>query len=470
MPRRKKNAATDHAAEAPRRDVVRNTRGTCPVCVEMVDAQVVEEDGKIYLEKNCPEHGRNRMVLSSHPGYYRDTMGFYFDVLPNSIPQRDFILRLTSRCNMQCPICLASADDYHEEDLTLAQYRRFLDGRKRSKLDLMGAEPTLNKDLAEMIRYASERDHITALHTNGIEIQDVHELQLLVDAGLDEVHLQFDGFRDEDDMVLRGQPMSKVRQRVLKGLEELNVATDLVVTVLRHQNESQLEACLEYAATHSFVKEVFYLGCRPLGRAVEDFGDAFLAPDETIDLVEEATAGRINRADFRVFNKLYFALLAVFQVRKCFYIHHYMVLRGKHGYEPLSQHMDLAYLEPKLEKFRKMFKGGSRKRAAAYLFTHCGIAIARKGGYPLFIDGLILNILLALGMDLSRINRKLILIGCISACDPWMYDEQVAANCGKGEISNDQGVHEAGALANVSRERWHLGLLAGKIKDIGRKL
>jgi MoaA/NifB/PqqE/SkfB family radical SAM enzyme len=439
-----------------RPEVIRRTRGTCPICIEMVDAQVVEDQGLIYLEKMCPAHGLNRMVLSRNPAYYRELMRYYFDLLPDSIPQRDFILRLTARCNMKCPICLASADQYAEQDMSLQQYKDFLRGRPRTKLDLMGAEPTLHEDLVEMIRFSTEQGHISALHTNGIVIQDPEVLQRLVDAGLDEVHLQFDGFRDDDDMVLRGQPMSRVRHKVLKSLEQFGVATDLVVTVMKGLNEDQMEACLDYAARHSFVKEVFYLGCRPLGRASTDYMDQCLAPDETIDLIEQATAGRINRDDFRVFNKLYFALLAIFAVRKCFYIHHYMVLRGRHGYEPLSEHMDLAYLEPKLDRFRDMFVGGSRRRAAAYLLSHCGIAITRKRGFPLLLDGLMLNVLLALGFDLSRIRRKLILIGAISACDPWMYDEQIAANCGKGEISNDQGVHEAGAWANVSRERYHL--------------
>ncbi len=446
-------------------EVLRRTRGTCPICIEMVDAQVVEDQGRIYLEKMCPEHGLHRMVLSHKPRDYRELMRYYFDLLPGSIPQRDFILRLTARCNMNCPICLASADQYPEQDMTLEQFEEFLRGRSRTKLDLMGAEPTLHPDLEQMIRHASEHGHITALHTNGIAIQKPEALARLVDAGLDEVHLQFDGFRDEDDMVLRGRPMSRVRRRVLRTLERLGVATDLVVTVMRGLNEDQMEECLDYAARHSFVKEVFYLGCRPLGRATSDFMEGCLAPDETIDLLEEATGGRINRHDFRVFNKLYFALLAIFQVRKCFYIHHYMVLRGRHGYEPLSEHMDLDYLEPRLDRFRDMFVAGSRRRAAAYLFTHCGIAITRKRGYPLLMDGLMLNVLLALGFDLSRIRRRLILIGAISACDPWMYDEQVAANCGKGEVSNDQGVHEAGAWANVSRERDHMEIDAAARAD-----
>ena len=436
---------------------LRHTRGTCPICVEVVDARVIEDDGCVYIEKRCPAHGDNRALLSRNPAYFEELMAFYFDLMPEGFPQRDYILRLTARCNMQCPICLASADDFAEQDLTLDQLREFMAGRKRMKLDLMGAEPTLWSDLETLVREADEQGHITALHTNGIQLTDPDKLKRLVDAGLKEVHLQFDGFEDDDDEVLRGRPMSRVRDKVLRNLERFNVATDLVVTVLQGLNEGQMERVLDYANEHPFVKEVFYLGCRPLGRATDDFIDRCLTPDEVLDLLCEQTGFKVTRDDLRAFQKLYFALLAVMGVRKCFYIHHYMVLRESGGYRPISDYVDLRYLEPRLDRFRELFH---RNKAAAvsYLLLHCAVAVSLKGGYELVVDGLVMNLLLWMGFDLSRLSRKLILLGSITACDPWIHDVAVAANCGKGEVANDIGVNDAGADANVGRERYHLAV------------
>ncbi len=439
-------------------EVLRVTRGTCPICVDVVDARVIVADGKVQLEKNCPEHGVNRALLSEHPGYYSELLDYYHDLMPESLPQRDFIIRLTARCNMRCPICLASSDQYNEEDLSADDLRSFLKRRGgRAKLDLMGAEPTLRRDLPEIIREAGANGHITALHTNGIEIADPETLEQLVEAGLDEVHLQFDGFDDGHDMVIRGQPMADLRQRVLEGLERHKLATDLVVTVLRGLNENQMEAVLDYAAAHPFVKEVFYLGCRPLGRASEDFAEQCIVPDELIDDLERATDGRINRRDVGRFQKLYFALLAAFRVRKCFYIHHYMVVRDRNGYRPVSDFIDLEYLERRCDRFRGLIKR-SRWLATAYLGFHSVLAILRKGGWPLLIDGGILSLMLLFGFDLSKIKRRIILIGFITACDPWIHDQQIAANCGKGEVATDIGINDAGADANVARERLHLSL------------
>ena len=73
----------------------------------------------------------------------------------------------------------------------------------------------------------------------------------------------------------------------------------------------------------------------------------------------------------------------------------------------------------------------------------------------MLLDGALLSLMLALGFDLSRIKRRPILLGFITACDPWIFDDEVSANCGKGEISTDIGRHIFGAEANVARERLH---------------
>ena len=443
----------------PPLSVLRETRGTCPECLEPVPARVIEQAGEVHLEKNCPEHGDNRVLLSESPAYFKELMGYYFDVMPESLPQKDYILRLTHRCNMACPICLASSDEYKEQEMKIEQVRELMDMRPRGmKLDLMGAEPTLWPDLEQLIREASKRGHITALHTNGINISKDEDLKRLIDAGLDEVHLQFDGFEDAHDMVLRGQPMGAMRRKILDVLERHDVATDLVVTLMQGLNEDQMLPVLDYAAQHKFVKEVFYLGCRRLGRASEEFATATLAPDQVIDQAERRSNGLINRHDLRVFNKLYFAMLSMFRLRKCFYIHHYMVLRtadGKGGYRPVSDYIDMPYLEPHLDRYRADFVK-NRAVAAARLLPHIGLAMARKRGTALLVDGAILPVLLKMGFNLSKIQSRIILLGFITACDPWMHDEQVAANCGKGEFSTDLGVHPAGADANVGRERLHM--------------
>jgi len=433
---------------------LRNTRGPCPVCHQIVEAVVLVDDAKVYLEKRCPEHGNQRELLSHHPAYFRELTKYYFAAIPPHLPQRDYILRLTGRCNMACPICLASANDYTEDDLPMNRIREFIRGRKRLKLDLMGAEPTLRDDLPDIIRLAKARGHITALHTNGIKTADPHYLDTLVRAGLDEVHLQFDGFSEEHDRLVRGRSMREAKERTINNLSRHGLATDLVVTIVKESNEREMLPVLEFAASRPFIKEVFYLGCRKLGRATDDFNTKCLPPDVTIDMLVEQSQGAITREDIRVFQKIYFAALAVFRVRKCFYIHHYLVLRTADGYKPIATEIDFPYLEPKLDRFLVWWRK-SKLLALPYLAIHILLAILKKHGFALLRDGLMLSLLMLFGFNLSKIKSRPLLLGFISACDPWTHDVQIAANCGKGEISTDVGDHEAGADANVARENIH---------------
>ena len=43
---------------------IRETRSVCPVCLRNLPAQLVrEEDGRVFLEKTCPEHGGFRVLV-----------------------------------------------------------------------------------------------------------------------------------------------------------------------------------------------------------------------------------------------------------------------------------------------------------------------------------------------------------------------------------------------------------------------
>ncbi|MCZ7586239.1 MAG: hypothetical protein M5R36_24575 [Deltaproteobacteria bacterium] len=103
--------------QVPAKKILRRTTGSCPTCLETVPASVVEDGGAVYLVKECPTDGDSRTMLSQHADYYSPLMDYFFDIVPAHLPQRDYILRLTSKCNMACPICLAWANESKEEDL-----------------------------------------------------------------------------------------------------------------------------------------------------------------------------------------------------------------------------------------------------------------------------------------------------------------------------------------------------------------
>jgi len=432
--------------------ILRTTRSVCPECLREIEANVIQRQEKVYLEKKCGVHGNFSLYLSGHADYYRGLSEFYFPLMERSLPQRDYIAHLTNKCELNCPICLADANSDYPQDYPLEDLKEFLKGKRGFKIDLMGAEPATRNDLPEIIRAIKRSGNISALHTNGIKIADPVYLTRLKNEGLNEVHLQFDGFSDEVYEKIRGRALLSVKERALENLEKSNIATDLVATIVRGVNEDQMTGIVDFGIRHRFVKEVFFLGCRFLGKAKDLSIEQCMMPDELIDLLQSQTAGVISRDNIFKFQKIYFSLLAAFSVRKCFYINHFLLVRAKNGYIPIDKIIDLDGIEEHLEKFKKM-KSAKNSAAVPYLV----FILAAKAFFSGNISGLIKVLSYGLpfikGFDLARISGETLLLGFISACDAYSFDHTVARNCGKGALSSNLGVQESGAIDNILRDK-----------------
>ena len=207
-----------------------------------------------------------------------------------------------------------------------------------------------------------------------------------------------------------------------------------------------------------FVREIFFLGCRWLGKARDFDYRVCLLPDEIIDLLTEQTRDSeepITRKQIFQFQKLYFTLLSLTSLKKCFYIHHYLLVRKEGGYQNIHRILDLAKLEKALDRYKENIKAG-RRLAKAILFSNLFPRLFRPSTLILAKDFLVHKSLLTSGFDIPSIPSKYLLLGFISACDPYMYDSQIALNCGKGELSLDLGEQELGALANCLRDENRL--------------
>jgi hypothetical protein len=438
--------------------LIRRTRSVCAICAQPCDAEVVEADGEARLVKRCPIHGETRCRLSRHPEYYLGLDRYYFAVMRTVAPQRDYLLRLNERCNLRCPICLASAgrDEGVVPPLTRERLAEFLASRDRPlKIDLLSAEPTLRSDLFDIVRELKRAGHMVALHTNGLRLGSASYCRALREAGVDEVHLQMDGFDDEAYRAIRGRPLSASKRRAMTNLEREDLATDLVMVIMPGANEREIGPVLADCLDRPFVRELFFLGTRPLGFFAER--EEVLMPDDVIDIVERESGGLCRRSDVFRFQKLYFALLSVLGVRKCLYIQHYLLFReGAENeqagrWRPVSEIVDWRRVEPILDELPSLpSRWTPRKLGWAFRLVGSLLSWRALRYVP---DVLAMLLHLRYGWRLSTLPRRILLIGYITACDPHNFDEDVARHCGKGELSMDCGEQESGADANVMRER-----------------
>ncbi len=108
-------------------------------------------------------------------------------------------LAITYRCNNECEHCYnARVRNYPE--LNTQQWKQIIDRCWElgiPHLVFTGGEPTLRKDLPELIAYAEQKGMITGINTNGRRLKDAELLQKLVDAGLDHVQITLESSDSE---------------------------------------------------------------------------------------------------------------------------------------------------------------------------------------------------------------------------------------------------------------------------------
>jgi uncharacterized radical SAM superfamily Fe-S cluster-containing enzyme len=260
------------------------TQSLCPVCLEVVPAQLVEENGKVMMHKGCATHGEFTELISSDAEFFMKMRRVHYE-RPRAVtnPQRQNIshcpdecglceehlsspamvnIDLTNRCNQNCPICFANSNvQGRVYEVTLDQVKKMLDTaaamkpRKAACLQFVGGEPTIHKDFAECIREASLRGfgHVQVA-TNGVKFAHSLEFaQAASDAGLQQIYLQFDALNDDVYMQTRGRPLVETKLAAVENIRKANMRIVLVPTIVRGINDKEVGAITRFAMENTDV-------------------------------------------------------------------------------------------------------------------------------------------------------------------------------------------------------------------------
>ena len=249
--------------------VIRSTRSVCPVCLKNLPAALSrEDDGRVFLEKTCPDHGEYRALvwqgkmdfeswlLSEPPMAAGEGLRCPADCGLCGKHQAGsccVLLEVTRRCNLRCRFCFADGgateDDPSAEELEAA----ITDIVKQCGpvlLQLSGGEPTLRDDLPRLVRFAKSAGCGTVqLNTNGLRLaEDPDYAARLAEAGLDIVFLQFDGVDDQIYQTLRGAPLLREKAEAIRVCDALRLGVTLVPTVVPGVNDRALGEIVRFAA------------------------------------------------------------------------------------------------------------------------------------------------------------------------------------------------------------------------------
>jgi len=268
----------------------------CTTCLRRVEAKILIKDDRAYLEKWCPVHGRERVLVAEDAAYYRKSREVF--IKPPELPQRFnteqrwgcpydcglcpehmqhsclTLIEVTDHCNLRCPICYADSGPHRPGFRDLATIERMLDAVVANEgepdvVQISGGEPTIHPEFFAILDAARRRPirHLM-VNTNGLRIakEPGFAKRLAEYQPGFELYLQFDSLRDEVHQELRGARLGEIRRRALDALNEHDVSTTLVVTVKNGLNDHELGEIVEFALAQPCVRGVTFQPIQQAGR------------------------------------------------------------------------------------------------------------------------------------------------------------------------------------------------------------
>lgn len=297
-----------------KREVIRKTRSVCPVCLKTINGEIIKEE-MVYLEKSCEEHGSFKTLLWKGEGYEdwgkKNAPSLEReDHCPNTCGLCEnheqktccVLIEVTSRCNLECPICFANAKN-KGEDLSLNQIEEMFVSLMKTggpyNIQLSGGEPTLRDDLPEIIRIGVKTGfEFFQLNTNGLRIgNDFEYLKSLKEAGLGCVFLQFDGITPASTLKLRGKNILRQKKNAIENCKKLDLGVVLVPTLVPEVNTNEIGLIIQFALkSMPTVRGVHFQPISYFGRYQEK-RDPLTLPEILLS-IEKQTKGLMRQQDF----------------------------------------------------------------------------------------------------------------------------------------------------------------------------
>lgn len=263
------------------RRLPRTVETLCPECCAVVLGRYFVEDGAVFIEKTCPEHGHFRDCINSDALLQSKAAWWTFEEhAGQKRPQRPGGERcpadcglcgrhqsasclaqidLTSRCNMRCPICFADAgakgfvyEPGYEQVLRQLRVLREMDPFPATAVQFTGGEPTLHPDFLRVVAAARKMgfSHIQVA-TNGLRHAEEGFARASAEAGVHVLYLQFDGVGEEPHRRTRDHPgIWQAKLACLDNCRRFGLKVCLVPTVVKGVNDEQVGEIFRFAVAN----------------------------------------------------------------------------------------------------------------------------------------------------------------------------------------------------------------------------
>jgi uncharacterized radical SAM superfamily Fe-S cluster-containing enzyme len=280
---------------SPFTEIIDTTKSLCPVCRKVIDARIIAQDNRVFLDKRCPEHGWSKALLFSDAALYRSLKEYD----KPGRPALEFateekqgcphdcglcpahkqhacvgLIEINSACNLDCPVCCADAGTHYISsgfELTSDQVDFMLDRFVAAEgepevIQFSGGEPTLHPGLFEFIELAHRKGiEYVMVNSNGLRIARDDRFLTGLSRLKPHIYLQFDGFDEEATLKLRGREnLIPEKLRALDRMAEADIRVILVAAIEYGVNEHQIGPIIEYGLHHP---AIFGINFQPVFRA-----------------------------------------------------------------------------------------------------------------------------------------------------------------------------------------------------------
>lgn len=446
--------------------IIKQTKSICPECFEVLDATIYEDNNKVYIKKECSKHGNFQDIYWSDYKQYQRAEQFRYEGDGMANPRTETklncpldcgicpqhkshtglaIIDVTNRCNLRCPVCFAnaSAAGYVYEP-SKKEIQVMLENFRQNKpvpapaLQFSGGEPTIRKDLFELIGMAKEVgfEHVE-VNTNGLRLaQSVEYCRGLKEAGISTIYLQFDGLTPDVYEFTRGCDLLDNKMKALENCRKAGIESIvLVVTLIKGVNDHQLGDIVRFAVENfDIIRCVNVQPVSLCGRLPEkERAKMRITIPDFMRLVEEQTDGKIKVSDFYPVPTVVPISKAVGALKDKRYVEFtahphcgmatYVFIEDGEMV-PITRYGNVEKFIKTMKRVYEVASKGHKKRAKLLLMgvlRHIKFGLLRKYLFPILRTGSY--------ESLGELHRKMLLISSMHFMDPYNFDLERVQRC-----------------------------------------
>ncbi|MBQ2652039.1 MAG: radical SAM protein [Methanobrevibacter sp.] len=462
---------------------IKDTKSLCPECGKTLDAEVFSEDGKVFIKKTCDEHGEFINTYWGNEELYKKAEKFIPSVTSVENPCVEDIaacpdncglcskhetstvlglIDVTNRCNLRCPVCFANAaaagykyEPSQDEIRQMLRNLRNLKPHPCPAIQYAGGEPTVRKDIVELVEMAKEEGftHVQ-IATNGLRLARKEELAVqLKAAGCNTIYLAFDGVTSEPYINNRGKDLLQFKLDAIENCRKAGLGIVLVPTLIKGINDHQVGEIIKFAFDNNDI--IYGVNFQPVSFAgrtpADEVEEQRITIPDFVEIIEKETDGQVPVSAFYPPSSVepiaeFISLLdGEDSAKVTLNCHEHCgiatyVFRektegdGKDKLIPITDFIDVEDLFSKLEEYNEKLKKGKfgvRKRVLAGLTSHLPKLIhPSRAPKDLDITKILLNVFVKGDYDaLGDFSKDSMLISCMHFMDPFNFDHDRVKKC-----------------------------------------